>query len=292
MRLFCRQLANELLKLFARKRTYLGFAGSLVAEALFLLLWRHPLAQRAFEKAFQRGSAGPNPFFDDYFHGLTIALLMVAFTFLLLGGLYLALVAGDIVAKEVEDGTINMLLARPVSRLRLWSVKWLTCSIYTFALVFFMGLTSLLLASALCGGLGKLAVVYGQHPSNLTLMSIFDTAEGLWRYGQGLLLLAIVMHVVSALAFTFSCLNMKPATAAIATLAIFFVDAVLKVVPFFAVFEKWLLSYHLACWLRSFSKYSPAVNVTTSVVYLLALSVIFLSVSASQFCRRDFKTCQ
>lgn len=164
----------------------------------------------------------------------------------------------------------------------------MTSSCYTFALVFFIGLTSLILASALCGGLGKLAVIYGQHPRHLLLLSTFETAEGLWRYGKGLLLLAVVMHVVSAMAFMFSCLNMKPATATIATLAIFFLDAVLKMVPFFSGFEKSLLSYHLASWLRSFSLLTTA-DVTTSVGYLLLLTALFLSISATRFCRRDFK---
>jgi ABC-2 type transport system permease protein len=289
MRLFCLQWKNELLKLFAKKRTYLGFAGSLTAEIVFLLLWRHPLAQRAFEKTFQRGPAATDVYFADYFHGLTMALLTVTFTFLLLGGLYLALVSGDIMAKEIEDGTMRMILSRPISRLRLWSLKWLTSSFYTFALVFFIGITSLILASALCGGLGKLAVIYGQHPRHMMLISTFETAEGLWCYGKGLLLLAVVMHVVSALAFMFSCLKMKPATATIATLAIFFLDAVLKMVPFFAGFEKGFLSYHLACWLRSFSTLTPPAGITTSVLYLMTLTVIFLSISAFRFSRRDFK---
>ena len=38
MRLLGRQLYSELLKLFARKRTYLGFGAFLVVEALILLL--------------------------------------------------------------------------------------------------------------------------------------------------------------------------------------------------------------------------------------------------------------
>ena len=289
MSLFFRQWRNELLKLCARRRTYLGLVGSVVAELIFLVLWKQPLAQRAFEKAVRGGVVEPNVFWDQYFHGLTMGLLMLTFSFLLLGGLYLALVAGDIVAKEAEEGTLSMILSRPISRLRLWSLKWLTCSVYTFGLVCFMGLSSLLLASVFCGGLGKLAVVYGQHPRHLQLVALFETAEGLWRYGRGVLLLGVVMHVVSALAFMFSCFNLKPATAAIATLAVFFIDAVLKVVPFFIVFEKWLISYHLACWLRSFAKYEPAVDVGTSAGYLLALSGIFLGVGAVQFCRRDFK---
>jgi ABC-2 type transport system permease protein len=286
MKLFLLQLKNELVKLFARKRTYLGFAGSLVAELVFLILWRLPLAQKAFEGISRRSKTA---FMDEYFMGLTAALLTVTFTFLLLGGLYLALVCGDIVGKEVEDGTMRMILSRPISRMRLWVLKWLASSIYTFALVFFIGLTSLLLATAFCGGLGKLAVIYGQHPRHLQLMSSYDTMDGLWQYGKGILLLAVAMHTVSALAFMFSCLNMKPATATIATLAVVFLDAVLKMVPFFQVYERWLLSYHLACWLRSMSRLTLPADTATSVVYLLSLTLIFLAVSARRLCRRDFK---
>jgi ABC-2 type transport system permease protein len=280
---------NELLKLFARKRTYVGFIGSIVAELLFLSLGRLPLARRALEKSFQRFMPEELVHFADYYQGLTMALLAVTFTFLMLGGLYLALVCGDIMAKEVEDGTMRMILARPISRLRLWLLKWLASSFYTFTLVIFIGLTSLLLATAFYGGLGKLAVVYGQHPRNLMLVAIYETTDGLCQYARGIVLLAIVMHVVSALAFMFSCLNMKPATATISTLAIFFLDAVLKMVPFFSVFEKWFLSYHLACWLRAFSRYLPTIDIVTSVLYLLCLSAVLLGVSAYRFCRRDFK---
>ena len=39
---------------------------------------------------------------------------MVMWTVFLLGGLYLALVvAGDVMSKEVEDGTMRMILCRP-----------------------------------------------------------------------------------------------------------------------------------------------------------------------------------
>ena len=37
----------------------------------------------------------------------------------LLGGLFLALVSGDVVSKEVEDGTMRMMLCLPASRWRI-----------------------------------------------------------------------------------------------------------------------------------------------------------------------------
>lgn len=290
MSLFLRQLRNELVKMFARKRTWLGFAGSFAAEFLFLLLWRLPLGRRVLEGAFRRSLAGQDAAVAEYNQGLTAALMTLSFTFLLLGGLYLALVCGDIMSKEVEDGTMRMLLARPISRRRVWLLKWLAASCYTVTLVIFIAASSLGLATAMGGGLGKLAVMYGQHPRHLMLISTYDTWPGLIQYGKAVLLLAVVMHVVSALAFLFSCLNMKPATATIATLAVFFLDAVLKMVPFFHVYEEWLISYHLACWLRSFSRLVPTAEIVGSVTYLLILAAIFLGIGLRRFSRRDFKS--
>ena len=73
---------------------------------------------------------------DRYFSGATLGLLMLMWTTFLLGALYLALVAGDVVAKEVEDGTLRMILCRPISRLRVGFLKYSACVLYTFALTF------------------------------------------------------------------------------------------------------------------------------------------------------------
>ena len=48
---------------------------------------------------------------------------MLRTTVLLIGTLFVALVAGDIVAKEVEDGTLRVLPCQPISRLRVLTVK-------------------------------------------------------------------------------------------------------------------------------------------------------------------------
>ena len=46
---------------------------------------------------------------------------------------------GDLVAKEVEDGTLRMILSRPITRLRLITVKWVAGVIFAVLLVIVLG---------------------------------------------------------------------------------------------------------------------------------------------------------
>jgi hypothetical protein len=50
--------------------------------------------------------------------------------------------AGDIVAKEGEDGHMRLLLARPVSRFRVLLLKYLTCTGYAVFLIQFLAWTA------------------------------------------------------------------------------------------------------------------------------------------------------
>jgi ABC-2 type transport system permease protein len=131
MSLFLRQLYYELLKLFARKRTYFGFIIFLIVELLILFLLQMPNAHRMFTHSMKQHGLD----FSHYFSGLTLAYVMITNTVFVLGSLYLALVCGDIVSKEVEDGTMRMVLSRPVSRARILLLKYVTCIVYTETLV-------------------------------------------------------------------------------------------------------------------------------------------------------------
>ncbi len=54
MSLFLLQMRGELIKLFARKRTYLGFGVFLGVEALILILWQLPRGQRWMQRMIEQ----------------------------------------------------------------------------------------------------------------------------------------------------------------------------------------------------------------------------------------------
>ncbi len=147
MRLFLTQWRAEMWKLFARKRTYLGFGAFVVLELLIYSFLNRDSGQNWLRNMIQRGGET----FEHYFSGLTLGYMVLRLAVFLLGGIYITLVAGDVVAKESEDGNLRLILARPVSRLRLLTVKFLSCLVYTVALIQFIAWTALLLGILLRG---------------------------------------------------------------------------------------------------------------------------------------------
>src|SRR5258707_15604749 len=136
------QLRSELWKLFGKKRTYIGFGMFLLAQNIIILLFRYTGATNQMVRALE----GNGYLARDYVSTLTIATIMVLVLAYTIMPLYVALVGGDLVAKEAEDGTLRMILSRPISRLRLLFLKWLSGVIFSVLLVLMLGATALLCA--------------------------------------------------------------------------------------------------------------------------------------------------
>src|SRR5436189_2079485 len=140
--MFLPQLRNELWKLFGKKRTYIGFGAFLVSQNLILLAFHFSKWQQHLERTLQTNGF---PIFD-YISALTVAMIMLIPQIILLMPLYTCLVGGDMVAKEAEDGTLRMILSRPVSRVQLLFVKWLAGVVFCAVLVVALGGTALFFA--------------------------------------------------------------------------------------------------------------------------------------------------
>ena len=125
--MFYHHLRNELWKLFGKKRTYIGFGVFLLAQNAMLVAFRYTHWQERMRSLLE----GNGYLAQEYVSALTVAVIMLIPQILLLMPLYVALVGGDLVAKEVEDGTLRMILSRPISRFRLLLVKWVAGGIFS-----------------------------------------------------------------------------------------------------------------------------------------------------------------
>src|SRR6266404_4312321 len=132
-------LRNELWKLFGKKRTYIGFGAFLIAQNAMLLMFRFSHVRQAMERML----TGNGYLAQDYVSALTVAVVMLMPQAILFMPLYAALVGGDMVAKEAEDGTLRMILSRPISRFRLLYAKWLAGALFSILLVLVLGGTAL-----------------------------------------------------------------------------------------------------------------------------------------------------
>lgn len=272
---------SELFRLFARRRTYIGFASFAIFNALFLFLLSRPGPQKLFRRPLENAGF----LFEDYFSALTLAYSIVGLTTIFLTTLFFPLVSGDIVAKEAEDGNLRLILSRPVSRFRLLLSKFLACQIYSAALVCFVGVTSYLTGCSLApwnGGLFAMA-------PEAHLFSTLAFPGGLIRFGLGIALLTGSMSTVSSVGFLLSCQKIKPAAATIVTIVLFFIDAILSRIPYFEEYEHWFVTPRMAGWLEAFRFDLRWPWLLENYAFLAGLSATCFVLGWLSFDRRDLK---
>lgn len=281
--LFLQQLRGELRKLFARPRTWMGYGAFILMEAVILIVFKLEGTQRYMRRMMETNGLE----FGSYYSSLTITFSIMLFSMFMLGSIYFALVAGDIVAKENEDGNLRMVFARPISRLRLLGVKYVATAIYTFSFVFFVGITGYAMAVAAVGWEGGLFVM---EPQMKVFAAYPDWWEGAGRLALGAAGIGISMITLSSIAFMFSCFKVKPAAATIVTLSILFVDFILQRFPFFKPYEAYFVTWRMSAWVFLMEQHLSWPKLIESYAFLLGLNTTLFVIGWLSFQTRDFKT--
>jgi len=277
--MFYFQLRNELWKLFGKKRTYIGFGMILLTQLVVAIVFRYTRASSNMVRTLE----GNGYVATEFISGLTIATIMLFPLAYILMPLYVALIGGDLVAKEAEDGTLRMILARPISRLRLLLVKWLAGAIFSALLILTLGVFGLIFSQIWFRWGGLFVLIPGE------LFGVFDPAAGLRRYAIAHLMLITKACSVMAAGFMFSCFNIKPAAATILALSFLFVNAILQQIPYFHDFQNWFLTYHLNTWQMTFAQPIPWWRIGESMSILVGFNLTFLLLGCTAFQVRDFK---
>lgn len=281
--LFLQQLRGELRKLFARPRTWIGYGAFLIMEAVILFVYKLERSQQHMRGLIERNGLE----FGSYYSSLTITFTIMLLSMFLLGSIYFALVAGDIVAKENEDGNLRMVFSRPISRLRLLLVKYTAVSLYTFSFVFFVGASGYLMAVAAVGWEGGLFVM---EPKMKVFAAYPEWWEGASRLAISAAGIGLSMITLSSIAFMFSCLKIKPAAATIITLTILFVDMILQNFPFFKPYESYFITWRMGAWIFLMEQNIPWAKITESFALLAGLNITLFILGWLSFQLRDFKT--
>lgn len=280
MILFFQQWYGELLKLFARRRTYIGFGAFVALQVIVFLLIKK------FGLPTQRLIAGAGENVDYYLSALTVASFVVGVSVFLLGALFLSLVAGDIVAKEGEDGHMRLLLARPISRFRLLLLKYLTCTGYAVFLIQFLAWSAFLLGLVLRGwGGGYFAIV-----PEISVVAFFDWGPGLQRYLISSLFLGVSMTAISSIAFFLSCFRIKPAAATIGALTYVLVDFIMRTSGFMDSYQHLLITKHMATWGRLLAETIDWPLVWRGYAVVLAVNISLFTLGYAVFESRDLKS--
>ncbi|MDX6453983.1 MAG: type transport system permease protein, partial [Gaiellaceae bacterium] len=131
----------ELVKLLAQKRTYLGLGAAMLVPVIFVVV-------------LQLQSGGPNDVpLGRYIRDSGVVTPLVVLLFMSIWGfpLITALVAGDIVASETNNGTLKTILTRSRERGQVFAGKALAAFTYTLVIVVSMGVVGVVAGSIAWG---------------------------------------------------------------------------------------------------------------------------------------------
>ena len=281
--IFFAQLRGELRKLFSKPRTWIGYGAFLAMEVLILFVYKLERAQSTMRGTLEQNGLE----FDTYYSSLTITFTIMLLSMFVLGSIFFALVAGDIVAKESEDGNLRLIFARPITRLRLLFVKYTAACLYTMSFVFFVGVSGYLMAMAAVGWEGGLFVL---EPKMKVFAAYPLWSEGAARLALGALGISLSMLTITSIAFMFSCFKMKPAAATIITLSILFVDMIVQNFPFFRPYESWFITWRMSSWVFLMETHIPWAKILEAFAFLGGLNATVFIIGWLNFQSRDFKT--
>ena len=183
----------EVRKLVAQKRTYLGLAAAIGAPLLFV-----------GALAVQNGSPNDAPFGASVrSSGLAIPLVMMVFGSIWLFPLIAALVAGDIVASEDQNGTLKTILTRSTARGRIFFGKVVVAILYAALAILTMVLTAIV-AGSIESGFNPLKTLTGTEVSALRATALVFVSLAVYLMplfaivGIGLLLSTVTRNSTAA----------------------------------------------------------------------------------------------
>jgi ABC-2 type transport system permease protein len=273
-----RLIYYELVKLFLKKRTYLGFGIVLLIVPLVEVAMK--LEGGRFVTMATRGLSRDFLFVGNLFNGWFVANQIMNSLWIHIP-LLISFVAGDQLAGEATAGTYRLILIRPVSRTRIFIVKYITTFIYTVIFVFFLAGLSVGLALILLGR-GDLILI-GQR------IIILPEAEIAWRTTVAYLLAAVMMITIASISFFFSSFVENAIGPIVATMGLLIVCTVITVMPveMFEIPKQFLFTRYMNMWQKIFQDPIPWNEVKTGMLCMGAWTLAAVLGAWSVFVKKD-----
>ena len=217
----------------------------------------------------------------SYFNGLSFALYAFYFAVLIVLPIFTAAEGGAQLTSETAGGTIQLLLARPISRSRIFATKLVTAVIYLVILAgAFLALS--LLVGLVAVGWGELNIYPGvlqmtakpQHLSQQQALLAFLLA---WPAA------GVELMPPLAMSFMVAVWVKNPINAVAASVAVYLVLYVISEIHFFNELRPYLFTTYIGYWRALFREQINWLDLLRDGTKLLAFSFAFLAAAYHRF---------
>src|SRR6187402_230507 len=267
-------LRFECIKLIHRRRTFLSFGLMLILVCLiFWGLKSEGINALAF--IFQS--------LDRNFEVQGTVLNGYMASFLILNTLWIhvpvliAIVTGDLFSSELENGTIRILMTRPISRSRVALSKHFTAVVFVFFFIICYVFISIIPALVLFGK-GDLIVAFNG-------LQIIEESQLPLRFLGAFGFAFLAMSALAILSVTVSFFAKKSLVSILITLGFIIISTLLQTLSasLFRGWECFLITYHFSQWQLFFYTDIDYRAITNSTIWLFLFSMVCIVVSIIRF---------
>jgi ABC-2 type transport system permease protein len=210
-------------------------------------------------------------------NGVFLALVVLTLTLLLLLPLSIAVIAGDSIAGEASLGTLRNLLAVPVGRTRLLSVKYAAIAVFSLAACLLITVVSLIMG----------LLLFPTGPVTLLSGTQVSLGAGIARILLVTVYVAVGLASLGAIGLAASTLTQHPVGAIAALLVIAIASEICDQVPQLSSIHSYLPTHFWLSWDGLFRSPMDWSGVTHGLVSFAVYAVIFGSIAWAKFTSAD-----
>ncbi len=275
-------IRQELYKIFHRPRTYIAFG--IVTGVAFIIQAAMFADGQSFVDFVLQSIADTFDVEGNILNGYLITYIILQ-SLIVNIPLLVALIAGDSIAGEAGNGTLRLLLTKPVSRAGIVVSKFIASLCYTMLLLLWLAFVSLFLSLLIFGKGDMINMQNGQFTMLLQ-------GDILWRFGAAFGYAALAMSAVASLAVFLSVFAENGIGPIISTMGIilFFTIITNLGLPTFDVLKPWLMTTHMIAWKGFFSNPVPYDAILHSSLVMVMYTALFLVLTIFIFNRKDIKS--
>lgn len=277
--MFWKNTYNELIKIAAKPRSYIGIGAITVIVGIIQFAMK--IDGQNFISLLTRPFEQTLAFEGNILNGNLVAYLVLQMLIVHVP-LLIALVTGDLVSGEAAMGTVRLLLTKPISRTSLLFSKFLAGCLYTFIVLIWMMFLSLFVGKFIFGN-GDLMVL------NSDGLLVFHQHDVFWRFASGFGLAFLSLVMVATLSLTLSCFSENSIGPIVSTMAIIILFTIIRAldVPVLHVIQPFLFTNHMMVWQDFFKNPLPTAKIFHSSMILFAHIIVLLFIAVFKFNKKD-----
>ncbi len=278
-----REVYYEIIKVFSQKKNYVVIGGHLLLLLLCYIAFKTSNT-KYLPSDVRRMFVNFNAFFD----GMFFARMAMIPTFMMIMPIFISTVAGDIVAGEIQDGSLKLYLARPRSRVRLILSKMIAIYAVTVIYCIYFAVICLVVGIICFGWPNESQLIYLRGMGIGNDISIMSLSDALSRYIMMTFYYSFSLMSLGSIVLFLSTIFDRMTSATVSGITIYFVCYIVERLPFTEKIAPYMLS-RVMNYPDLYMTAIPIGRLTVNLATLSVYTLFFTMLSMIIFSLKDIK---